>query len=133
MPRQRSPCLPASPTVRWSTPKRESQRQSRCNSPTENNAGLHGALSSGWFRSGLRARPAGSSRFTAVSRRVRIDQDTFRRTMQGVAERAPSCDRQRLGDAFRDRRTTGFPQIRAVRADWRPFWLDCMRVEATGG
>jgi hypothetical protein len=42
----------------------------------------------------------------------------------GVAERAPSCDRQRSWRCLRDRRTTGFPQIRAARAVRRPFWLD---------
>ena len=29
--------------------------------------------------------------------------------MQGMAERAPSCDRQRSWRCLRDRRTTGFP------------------------
>jgi hypothetical protein len=51
-------------------------------------------------------------------------------TCKGGAERAPSCDRQRCWRCLRDRRTTGFPQIRAVSC---PFWLDGMRVGVTGG
>ena len=45
---QRSPCLPASPQVHLSTPKRESQRQSRSSSPTEINAAA-GRLVQGRF------------------------------------------------------------------------------------
>ena len=38
-----------------------------------------------------------------------------------------------LGDALGIAGRQVFHRYCAVRADWRPFWLDGMRVEATGG
>jgi hypothetical protein len=88
----------------------------------------------GAFRPGPGGCPAGP--VTPSPRSVAASAGSTRRraatNMHGVAERTPSCDRQRSWRCLRDRRTTGFPQIRAVRAVWRLFWL-AMRVGATGG
>ena len=136
--KRRSPYLPASP-VHWSTPERESQRQGRCNSLTKINAGLHGAAGASARRLadmtclGARfdlacahgpAGPVSRSPWSVAGSAGSINQYASRQYAKGVAERAPRCDRQRSWRSLRDRRTTGFPQIRAVRAVWRPFWLD---------
>jgi hypothetical protein len=136
--KRRSPYLPASP-VHWSTPERESQRQGRCNSLTKINAGLHGAAGASARRLadmtclGARfdlacahgpAGPVSRSPWSVAGSAGSINQYASRQYAKGVAGRAPRCDRQRSWRSLRDRRTTGFPQIRAVRAVWRPFWLD---------
>ena len=131
---QRSPCLPACP--RSTCPRRSASLNGRvviaARPRSTRAAGRHvqGRVSTwpartpSWACNGL----------TAVSRRVRRStRMPAAATSKGVDERAPRCDRQRSWRCLRDRRTTGFPQIRAARAVRRPFWLDGMRVGATGG
>jgi hypothetical protein len=140
--------LPPGPLVHWPTPERESQRQGRCNSLTKINAGLHGAAGAAARRpadmtcAGARfdlacahgpAGPALCSPWSVAGSAGSINQYASRQYAKGVAERAPRCDRQRSWRCLRDRRRTGFPQIRAAGAVWRPFWLDGSACGQWGG
>jgi hypothetical protein len=145
-PRQRTPWLPASP--RSTRPRRSASLNGRvvvtarprstrgCTArPVLRLAGLRVRPVEGRVSTWPARRPAGpvtrsprSVAGSAAAARMRAAA-----TCKGGAERAPSCDRQRSWRCLRDRRTTGFPQIRAGRAVSCPLWLDGMRVGVTGG
>ena len=91
---------------------------------------------------GLLVHAAARASPTAEGRRsspTKINKEVIsrRRARRPTCRESPSalrdCDRQRSWRCLRDRRTTGFPQIRAVRAVRRPFWLDGNACRATGG
>jgi hypothetical protein len=134
--KRRSPCLASFPQVPRSIPQRESQRRSRSSSLTKINAGLHAAAGAEPRRLAGMTCPRGAfdlacahtlswecNASTTASRRP-LDQSGYVPSQHAGGRERSELRPPAFWRCLRDRRTTGFPQIRAVRAVRCPFWLD---------